>query len=692
MDDCHYSGVNSEGGMMLLGSCSYSKNLFIFTIEEDMSLMQMYLQLGKKCDQINPSSTFLQYLAPHRKLYVTLNEDPDVSNMIRLFVYMKVNIIDMIAIRKEEIISSDKNILRNEFDADNGSSSASQYEMVLQSNSIDAWSHLIRGEGQNFKNADEFRKVLKNYAIATMRSFVYKKNDQQKVFVVCNVSGCSWKIYASKYKADGTFGIRKCCLQHVCEEANLRSRGHPKADSAWVANIIKDKLRGEPSYRPSAIVRDIHREYGVELKYHTAWMGKEIAMHQLYGTEKGCFDKLRWYCDALKQTNPGSWADCEVDEMNKFRRLFISLHACIVGFVKGCRPLIFLDGTHIKNKFKGCILSAVTKDANDDLFTLAFAVVEAENDANWEWFCLKLRGVLAMQNCIVFSQFTFFSDRHSGLVKILKKYPLHNKKYWESIFHKAAYAATESEFIVHIISIIQSMPLAEEFIKNSEPENWANCLFSGKRWGIINNNQAECWNSWVKPARYLPIVSMIDTIRLQIMSMMNKRRESSLLMVGILSPKPESSLLQNYTKSRNLKVDRSSSLLFEVLDGDKSCAVDLGNWSCSCRIWKINGILCNHACAAIESKGLSIYDFCDSCYKVENYRRAYAAVVNPIPTFDFNADLPHSNGDIIRPPDVRSQPGRRRTQRFPSQVKKRVTKCARCHKPGHNRRKCKEAI
>ncbi|XP_073138642.1 uncharacterized protein [Henckelia pumila] len=163
-------------------------------------------------------------------------------------------------------------------------------------------------------------------------------------------------------------------------------------------------------------------------------------------------------------------------------------------------------------------------------------------------------------------------------------------------------------------------------------------------------------------------------------------------MVGILSPKPESSLLQNYTKSQNLKVDGSSSLLFEVLDGDKSCAVDLGNWSCSCRIWKINGILCNHACAAIESKGLSTYDFCDSCYKVENYRRAYAAVVNPIPTFDLNADLPHSNGDIIRPPDVRSHPGRRRTQRFSSQVKKRVTKCARCHKPEHNRRKCKEAI
>ncbi|XP_073121796.1 uncharacterized protein [Henckelia pumila] len=163
-------------------------------------------------------------------------------------------------------------------------------------------------------------------------------------------------------------------------------------------------------------------------------------------------------------------------------------------------------------------------------------------------------------------------------------------------------------------------------------------------------------------------------------------------MVGNLCPKPKNNLLQNYTKSLNLKVDRSSSWLFEVFDGDKSCAVDLGNWSCSCRIWKINGIPCNHARAAIESKGLSIYDFCDSYNKVKNYRRAYAVVVNSIPTFDIDTDLPHSNGDIIRPPDVRSQPGRKRTQRFRSQVKKRVIKCAWCHNPGHNHRKFKEVI
>ncbi|KAG6482962.1 hypothetical protein ZIOFF_059602 [Zingiber officinale] len=43
-----------------------------------------------------------------------------------------------------------------------------------------------------------------------------------------------------------------------------------------------------------------------------------------------------------------------------------------------------LDETHIKNKYKGCILVVVSKDANDNLFTIGYSVVDAENDANWE--------------------------------------------------------------------------------------------------------------------------------------------------------------------------------------------------------------------------------------------------------------------------------------------------------------------
>ncbi|KAG6521510.1 hypothetical protein ZIOFF_018631 [Zingiber officinale] len=156
-----------------------------------------------------------------------------------------------------------------------------------------------------------------------------------------------------------------------------------------------DRLRGEPSYRPCMMLKDIHRDYEVELNYNKVWKGKELAMHDIHGVEEGAYDRLRWYCSAIKETNPGSFVECEIDHYsNNFKLLFICFNACATGFINGGRPLVFLDDTHIKNKYKGCILVVVAKDANDDLFTLAYLVVDVENDDNWGWFCFQLKSAL----------------------------------------------------------------------------------------------------------------------------------------------------------------------------------------------------------------------------------------------------------------------------------------------------------
>ena len=52
----------------------------------------------------------------------------------------------------------------------------------------------------------------------------------------------------------------------------------------------------------------------------------------------------------------------------------------------GCRPIIGLDGCHLKGRFGRQILSAIARDANDNIFPVAFAVVEQENKDSWVWF------------------------------------------------------------------------------------------------------------------------------------------------------------------------------------------------------------------------------------------------------------------------------------------------------------------
>ena len=66
--------------------------------------------------------------------------------------------------------------------------------------------------------------------------------------------------------------------------------------------------------------------------------------------------------------------------------MYIRYNAQKVGFLEGCRPIIGLDGCHLKGRFGGKILSATTKDGNDNIFPVALAVAEQENRDSWVWF------------------------------------------------------------------------------------------------------------------------------------------------------------------------------------------------------------------------------------------------------------------------------------------------------------------
>ncbi|KAI8543446.1 hypothetical protein RHMOL_Rhmol08G0218700 [Rhododendron molle] len=131
---------------------------------------------------------------------------------------------------------------------------------------------------------------------------------------------------------------------------------------------------------------------------------------ELYGDYEDSFDRVRWYVEAARATNPGSILRLESDPISKeFSPLFVSFDACIKGF-NYCRPFLCLDATHLKGRFKGTLLAAIGKDANQCLFPIAFAICDAENYANWIWFLGLLRSTLSPR------PITFIIDRNAGLV------------------------------------------------------------------------------------------------------------------------------------------------------------------------------------------------------------------------------------------------------------------------------------
>lgn len=229
-----------------------------------------------------------------------------------------------------------------------------------------------------------------------------------------------------------------------------------------------------------------------------------------------------------------------------------------------------------------------------------------------------------------------------------------------------------------------AMPRACQFIINSKPQYWANSLFPGVRWGIVNNKLAERWNAWIKEVRSLPMMGMIESIRVKIITMMSKRCEESRGWTGRLCPKIEEKLQKNHECSRRASIIMSMTSLYEVQHLNKRFALDFERRECTCKKWQLDRIPCMHACACIESRGLSLYDFCDVHYKVEIYQKAYQEAILPIPTCAFEQRIV-LRAELVNPPQIRRQLGRRKRKPIPSRGEILRRRCKSCGRAGHNR-------
>ena len=108
---------------------------------------------------------------------------------------------------------------------------------------------------------------------------------------------------------------------------------------------------------------------------------RKAARGLITGNEKAQYGLLRDYAIMILRTDVESRVILQTEMENKnvepkFKRMYIRYNAQKVGFLGGCRPFVGLDGCHLKARFGGQLLSATTKNGNDNIFPVAMAVVE----------------------------------------------------------------------------------------------------------------------------------------------------------------------------------------------------------------------------------------------------------------------------------------------------------------------------
>ncbi|KAM2964841.1 hypothetical protein FF2_022585 [Malus domestica] len=141
-----------------------------------------------------------------------------------------------------------------------------------------------------------------------------------------------------------------------------------------------------------------------------------IATLELEDSYQEQYSQLWDYCNELNMRNPRTNVVVKSElegGKSQFQRLYMCLAACKQGFLDGCRPLICLDGCHIKGIQPSQLLAVVTVDANNGMFPLAYAITKSECYDSWKWFLEILREDLKIENS---HSYVFMMDKQKGLI------------------------------------------------------------------------------------------------------------------------------------------------------------------------------------------------------------------------------------------------------------------------------------
>ncbi|KAG7358176.1 MULE transposase domain containing protein [Nitzschia inconspicua] len=443
------------------------------------------------------------------------------------------------------------------------------------------------------------------------------------------------------------------------------------------------------------------------------------------------------YVEAFAQRNPGSTAFMERGSNHRIQRVFVC--PSFANDVLMCvRPVISIDGAHMRSEWKGTLYLATVKSAEDELYPVAFAItVDGEDFQGWLWFLQHLKA--SAPNLIAehfrrecsYRLFTFMSDRCKGLntalgnvfpanhncfcaVHIRRNVESNHGKKFASTVTALSQTTSLPEKRALLTQLQQKSPGAYKYVTDIDANRWMDSAWLEDeklppRYGFRNSNISESANNMVGDARNGNWLDAIDGILIK-MSLRITKSQSKYegkdgvvgSILGLATERWEKCVGCRVYASGN---DGETYSVYQKLGGEleeesllKVRPVDC---ECDCGKWQAIGVPCVHGMAYFRHQmKWRLEDVLDQAvdeyYKYRTQRELYRRNFVPVWRHLLEPDM------MTLPPDgaARRMPGRpktvrlRKNSRYAHEPEKSPTICSRCHQPGHNVRTCvrREAV
>ncbi|XP_055961885.1 uncharacterized protein LOC126683489 [Mercurialis annua] len=441
------------------------------------------------------------------------------------------------------------------------------------------------------------RKRRTKWAICHGHDIRWKRSERYKVEARC-IAGCSWRLYASRRKSCTSFRITGLHNEHTCQRASKNRQ----ATSEWVAIEFIKKFRRQPSYKPCYMQGDLKDKYsGLAVPLSCCYRAKTIGMIIIRGSLETHYTKFRAYDAKLRRVDPeGLFRFHFINDPSTgdpvFQRYYVGFSGLRKGFTRGCRPVLCVDGCFLKTLVVGVLLSVVWRDANNQMYPVAWAIAEAENEETWTWFMELLISDLGFGEGLYL---TLISDQQKGLKNAIRKvvsyaehrncarhiYANWKKKHKDPelkrLFWKAVNCTNLAEF-ESVLDMIKAEKTSayDDFMKQLENIFCKAFVRPHSKCDAITSNLVETFNGYISKSRQLQAINMLEDIQSSLMERMSLKSELMDNHFEAICPLVRQRIDKNQAMTRTCEAKLAKGA-FQVSSGEDQYVVNLKNKTCT---------------------------------------------------------------------------------------------------------------
>ncbi|XP_073067170.1 uncharacterized protein [Primulina eburnea] len=223
--------------------------------------------------------------------------------------------------------------------------------------------------GMIFNSKKEAKFAIESHCIRRGMVVNFVKNNKSRLRGVWKNEGCEWVIHVSSVNKDSCWQIKTFKPEHKNCYWNVKNKN------------IKSSTR---EFR-----EEVKSTLNVSLTYKQAYLGRKKALKLVDGSIAEQFSQIKNYYAELRRSDEGASVilkPTDGDDASRFQRLYVCFSAYKQSFKESCRPVVGVDGCFLKTNIGGQLLTSVGLDPNNNIFPIAYALVEGETKDSWMWF------------------------------------------------------------------------------------------------------------------------------------------------------------------------------------------------------------------------------------------------------------------------------------------------------------------